>query len=109
MRLGAELDNSSGCSSLWVAFRVSQNILIIHRMQDEYVELHLNSFYCRNYVTLTSKHVIYLVFLACSLHIFDLSAVLLTMRGVVKSWFSDYLNNRTQFVLVKGVTSITFR
>src|SRR6218665_1081234 len=31
------------------------------------------------------------------------------IRGVVKSWFTDYLNNRTQFVLVKGVASITSR
>ena len=31
------------------------------------------------------------------------------MRGVVKSWFTDYLYNGTQFVLVKGVTSITSR
>src|SRR6218665_1008065 len=31
------------------------------------------------------------------------------IRGVVKSWFTDYLNNITQFVLVKGVTSITSR
>ena len=29
--------------------------------------------------------------------------------GVVKSWSTDYLNNRTQFVLVSGVYSITLR
>src|SRR6218665_2386917 len=54
----SSLDNSSGCSSLWVVFRVLQNNQLIHRMQDEYVELHLNSFYCQNFVPLIYKHAI---------------------------------------------------
>ena len=44
--------------SLWAAFKVLQNIQLIHRMQDECVELHLKQFLLSELCSFYFQHVI---------------------------------------------------